>query len=128
MSALNQKRDFAKWSIALLVGGMLAVVSDAVLAQSPYFTHVQPVPPRFEVNEPFPWLTPFEYQPLPPEFTRPMPPMRVFGVRPYGAWNTYGYGSSRYIRRYGGAGSNLPPPEVVSPDVVPQFVLPAPWR
>ncbi len=103
-------------SMRLAAGVSLAclMVSTAA-AQSPYFRQVQPLPPRLRLNEPFPAPAALRLQPLPPQYAQPLPPVRVSGVRPYGAWNTYGYGSSRYVRVYGGAGSNLPPAEIVVP-------------
>jgi hypothetical protein len=124
-AAMNQiiRKPLLLLAPTLVMSGALALgLAPEAPAQSPYFPSVHPLPPSGPVSQPAPTAPPLRFEYLTPQYVQPLPPVRVFGVRPYGAWSTYGYGSSQYVRVYGGAGSNLPPPEVV-PQV---FVPPAP--
>jgi hypothetical protein len=126
MQVVRHKSIAANWTPELALGGLLALMcASGAAAQSPMFPTVQPLPNRAGFNEPWPSAARLELRPLPPQYAQPLPPRRVFGVGRYGAWNTYGFGSSPYTRVYGGAGSNLPPPEVLS-TAPPGFIITPP--
>jgi hypothetical protein len=103
--------------IQCLVLSGFAFFAASALAQSPMFPTVQPVKPYgsgpyvnfYNAGGANVFLPPgvgLQFKPLPPQYRQPLPtPNRSYYNGPYNYPATAGYGSSPYIRPYGGAGT-----------------------
>jgi hypothetical protein len=109
---------------AALLASISPALSSRVYAQSPLFPNTQPIyynpygqGPYGKFGQgngqPFAPGVGFPFKPLPSVLSRPFPGPSPsvysgFGSTPYGYGSNYGYGSSPYVRVYGGAGSYQP--------------------
>jgi hypothetical protein len=100
----------------LVVATMLALFAPTpasrLYAQSPLFPNNQPViynpygdGPYGKYGQGYGGMT---FKPLPAAYSQPLPSPNVgYWTGPYSAGNIYGFGSSPYVRNYGGASSRF---------------------
>ena len=114
-------RQFTARSLTMLIAatGLLLGATNTASAQNPLFPNVQPVRPNggagpygnfYSGGRPVLFLPPGTALQLtpgqPPQFRQLLlPPNGTYSHGPYNYPATNGYGSSSYIRPYGGAGT-----------------------